>query len=311
MTHQPTSHRLHLPDADVYYEVRGSGPLLLVIGQPMTSGPFGPLADALADEHTVITYDPRGVGRSSVADRAEDVTPELEADDLAAIVEAVGGGPADVFGSSGGAVAALALAVRHPGSVGTVIAHEPPLPELLPDAAHVRAAIDDVVARYGAAGSGAAWGGFVSLVMHDGPVGPDGVPPVSWPGTPAATAEHDAGAPHDGGPDAGPDTGHDAGPETSGDGAAGDPAADDEVFFLRMLRPFTRWTAPVDALRARGGVVVAVGEASRQEVAARSAEALASELGVTPVRFPGDHGGFMADPAGFAAAIRGLRARTA
>ena len=97
MTAQPTTHRLDVPGGTVYYEVRGSGPLLLVIGQPMTSGPFGPLADLLAGDHTVVTYDPRGVGQSTVDDPSLAVTPEVEADDLALVVDAVGGGPADVF----------------------------------------------------------------------------------------------------------------------------------------------------------------------------------------------------------------------
>src|SRR5215210_8768179 len=107
MTAQPTTQHLAVPGAKVYYEVRGSGPLLLVIGQPMTSGPFAPLADLLATDHTVVTYDPRGVGESTVDDRSRAITAEIEADDLAAIIDAVGGGPADVFGSSGGAVAGL------------------------------------------------------------------------------------------------------------------------------------------------------------------------------------------------------------
>src|SRR3712207_5001269 len=107
----------------------------------MTSAPFAPLADLLAQHRTVVTYDPRGVGESTVTDRTAAVTPEVEADDLAAIIEAVGGGPADVFASSGGAVAALALVSRHRDLVGTVIAHEPPVTELLPDAAHIRGVI--------------------------------------------------------------------------------------------------------------------------------------------------------------------------
>jgi pimeloyl-ACP methyl ester carboxylesterase len=302
-THAPTAHRLTVPDAELYYEVRGAGPLLLVVGQPMTSGPFAPMADALADEYTVVTYDPRGVGRSTVADTTLDVTPEAEADDLAHLIDAVGGGPADVFGTSGGAVAGLALAVRHPGAVRTLIAHEPPVTELLPDAVHVRAVVDGVRQTYLDAGAGAAWGGFVSLVMHDGLVGEDGVPPAAWP-PPGAPAEDDgddvAGRPGDtAAPDGAP-----------GDSAPADGAPDDELFFLRMLKPFTGWVPPVDALRAHGGVVVAVGDASHEEVAPRSTEALAERLGVTPVRFPGDHGGFMGDPAGFAQALRAVLART-
>ena len=74
-TSAPTkTERLNVPGASIYYEVRGSGPLLLVVGQPMTSGPFGPVADLLADRHTVVTYDPHGVGESTVEDRSLPVT---------------------------------------------------------------------------------------------------------------------------------------------------------------------------------------------------------------------------------------------
>ena len=109
MSTQPSPHHLDVPGGRLYYEVRGSGPLLLVIGQPMTSAPFGPVADLLAEDHTVVTYDPHGLGASTIEDPSRDVTPEIEADDLAYLVDAVGGERADVFGSSGGGIAALAL----------------------------------------------------------------------------------------------------------------------------------------------------------------------------------------------------------
>ena len=297
-THRLETHRLQVPGAELHYEVRGAGPLLLVVGQPMTSGPFAPLADLLATDHTVVTYDPRGVGASTVTDPAQDVTPEAEADDLARIIDAVGGGPADVFGSSGGAVAGLALLARYPDAVRTLVAHEPPLAELLPDAPAIRAAVDDIQDAYRTEGPGAAWGRFISLVMHDGVVDEGGVPPVAWPpadGDPGTTSEDDAAA---GGGTSGP-------PEPSAK-----QQADDEMFFLRMLVPFTRWTPPVDMLRPHATrVVLGVGEASREEVAARGARALADRLGLTPSAFPGDHGGFMADPAAFADAIRSVLPR--
>ncbi|MFF1644665.1 alpha/beta fold hydrolase [Streptomyces sp. NPDC058240] len=53
---------------------------------------------------------------------------------MAAIVDALGADSADVFGSSGGAVTGLALVARHPARVRTLVAHEPPVMELLPDA---------------------------------------------------------------------------------------------------------------------------------------------------------------------------------
>ncbi|HZA73621.1 MAG TPA: alpha/beta hydrolase [Propionibacteriaceae bacterium] len=281
MSTQPSQDYLDVADGRVYYEVRGSGPLLLVIGQPMTSAPFGPLADLLAEDHTVVTYDPHALGESVTNDPTADVTPEVEASDLAQIIDALGGGPADVFGTSGGAVAGLALAANYPDKVRTLIAHEPPIGELLPDAAQARTAVDEIDEAYRAYGSGAAWGKFVSLVMHDGPIPDDGVPPAAWP-PPGAEQPEDA-----------------APPEPSAK-----QQADDETFFLRMLKPFTRYQPPIEALQSGPRVVVAVGAASRGELARRSADALAERLGQSATVFPGDHAGFMADPAGFARAIR-------
>ena len=286
MTTQPTLQRLDVPGAHLYWEVRGAGPLLLVIGQPMTSAPFGPLADLLAHHYTVVTYDPRGLGQSAVDDPSLDVTPEVQADDLAHLIDAVGGGPADVFASSGGAITGLALAARHPSKVRTLVAHEPPVTELLPDAPQVRAVVDDVVAAYQSHGSGAAWGKFVSLVMHNGPVTEAGVQPATWPpADSAAPAELEEGQ--------------------ASPAALEKQQADDELFFVHMLKPFTRFQPDVAALRCGDpGVVIAVGERSGEEVARRSAVALAERLGTPPAGFPGDHGGFMSDPSAFAGALR-------
>lgn len=290
MSTTPAPHFLDIPQGRLYYEVRGSGPLLLIIGQPMTSAPFAPLADLLATDHTVVTYDPHGLGQSTIEDPAAAVTPEIQADDLALLVDALGGGKADVFASSGGAVAGLAFVARHPDKVGTLIAHEPPVTELLPDAGQVRATTDGIEDAYRAYGSGPAWGTFVSLVMHQGEITEAGVTPASWP-----------------------PPGADAGPEAGTEDVQAPPSptpkqiADDELFFLRMLKPFTRYQPDVAALRTgTPRVLVAIGAASGPEVARRSAEALAVQLDQQPTVFPGDHGGFMADPGGFASTIRPL-----
>ncbi len=285
-----STHQIEVAGGTIYYEVRGSGPLLLLIGQPMTSGPFGPVADLLAADHTVVTYDPHGVGESTVEDPSLPVTPEIEADDLAAVIDAVGAGSADVVGSSGGAVAGLALAVRHPPKVRTVIAHEPPVADLLPDAEQIRAAVDDVESGYLAGGSGAGWFKFISLVMHDGPVTEAGIAPASWP-PPGAEA-----VPGDGGEEQGPP------PEPTAK-----QQADDELFFTRMLKPFTRYHPAIEVLRSgEPRIVVAIGAATGEEIAGRSTRALAEQLGTAVVEFPGDHGGFMADPAGWADAISAI-----
>lgn len=138
------THILRRPDARLRYEVRGSGPLLVVTGAPMAAADFAPLAEALAAEFTVVTHDPRGISGSVLDDPEQDSTPELRADDLAAILDDLGAESADVFGSSGGAVTGLALVARHPARVRTLVAHEPPCVELLPDAAEQRAAVDDM-----------------------------------------------------------------------------------------------------------------------------------------------------------------------
>lgn len=280
----PTSHQIEVPGGRIYYEVRGSGPLLLVVGQPMTSGPFGPLADLLARDHTVVTYDPHGVGQSTVDDPSLPVTPEVEADDLAAVIDDLEADSSVVFGTSGGAVAGLALAVRHPGKVRTLIAHEPPVAELLPDAPQIRAAVDDVEEAYRAGGSGAGWFKFVSLVMHSGPVTEAGVPPAAWPPAGAEPPAQEQGPP----------------PEPSAK-----QQADDELFFLQMLKPFTRYRPEIDQLRSgTSRVVLAVGAATGEEITGRATRTLAEQLGNPAVVVPGDHAGFMADPAGFADAIR-------
>lgn len=280
-----TSHHLDVTGGTLYYEVRGSGPLMLIIGQPMTAAPFAPLADLMAEDHTVVTYDPHGLGQSTVEDPSLAVTPKVHADDLARLVEAVGSGPADVFASSGGAIAGLAFAAIRPDLVGTLVAHEPPVTDLLPDAEYVRVATDDAEDAFRAYGSGAAWGKFVSLVMHQGLVTEAGITPATW--TPPPGAEVQA-------PPAEP---------------SAKQLADDELFFLRMLKPFTRYQPDIEQLRTGSSrIVIGVGGASGPEVARRSAEALAERLELTPTDFPGDHGGFMSDPPAFAATLRSVLA---
>src|ERR687888_607077 len=92
-----TTHMLDVPGARLYYERRGSGPLLLMIGSPMDSTGFTGLAAALAGDYTVVTYDPRGIGDSSREDTSSDVTPEQQADDVHRLLLALGDEPASIF----------------------------------------------------------------------------------------------------------------------------------------------------------------------------------------------------------------------
>ncbi|MBD0746780.1 alpha/beta fold hydrolase [Streptomyces sp. CBMA152] len=266
-----TIQSIDVPGARLRYEVRGAGPLLLVMGAPMDAAAFAPLAEALADDHTVVTHDPRGISGSTLTDPEQDSTPELRADDVAALLDALGAENADVFGSSGGAVTGLALVARHPGRVRTLVAHEPPLLELLPDAAVRRAETDDIVATFHREGQGAAWIKFM------------------------------AGA----GFDTGGDTGDDGAPAAAPFEPTPQDIANGARFFEHELRGTTRHLPDFAALTAGPArVVVGIGADSRKLITYRTSMALAERIGTTPVEFPGDHGGFVGRPKEFAEVLR-------
>src|SRR6187397_3305157 len=99
--------------AELYYEVRGSGPpVVLIMGGTGDGGHFDTLADLLADEFTIVTYDRRGNGRSPVPAGWQTTSAGEQADDAAALLDALGVGPAAVFGTSSGGSFALWLLVR-------------------------------------------------------------------------------------------------------------------------------------------------------------------------------------------------------
>ena len=259
----PVTHTLDVPGARLYYERRGTGPLLLLIGSPMDSTGFAGLASALAGDYTVVTYDPRGIGNSSRQDLGRDVTPEQQADDVHRLLAALGREPAYVFGSSGGAVVGLALVTAHLGQVRTLVAHEPPVVELLPDSAQVRAQIQDIYDTYRADGADKAMQKFMAHAGLGAAPGQKAEAPL-WEPSPEQMARM---------------------------------RATTEVFLAHLIRPTTRYRPDIEALRtAPTRIVVAVGATSKGQLANRSARALAAELGTPAVEFPGDHGGFVALP---------------
>jgi len=256
---------LDVPGASLYYEVRGTGPLVVLAGAPMDADPFAALADLLATDHTVLTTDPRGVNRSTLADPDQDSSPRDRADDVARLITHLDAGPAIVLGSSGGAVTALALAEARPELVHTVVAHEPPLCELLDDRAQLAAATDDMIATYLAGDVLGAWAKFFATANI---TVPDGMLEMAFGGDRAAQA-----------------------------------VADERFWFAHELRLSTSWQPDLAALRATR-VVVGVGEDSGGELCERTSLALAEALGVEPTMFPGGHTGFTEEPAPFAARLR-------
>lgn len=262
-----TTATLDVPGAQLHYEVRGAGPTLLLVGAPMDATAFAPLADLLANGHTVVTTDPRGINRSTVADPDADSTPELRADDLSRLLAATHAGPAYVFGSSGGAVTALALAQARPDQVHTVVAHEPPLEELLADRDELRSRTDEMISMHGAGDVVGAWRLFMAVAGID---------------LPATAVEEMFGGPRQ--------------PQAE---------ADDRFQFAHMLRPTTRWQPDLALLRSvTTRVVVGIGEQSAGQLCERTSTRLAAALGTRPITFPGGHIGFTEDVQAFADRLR-------
>jgi pimeloyl-ACP methyl ester carboxylesterase len=282
-TAKMTTHTLDVPGATLTYDVRpndaSTEPTLLLIGSPMGAAGFGTLSRHFSDR-TVVTYDPRGVERSAKTDPASLVTPDVHADDLHRIIQTVGG-PVDLFATSGGAVNALALVAKYPEDVRTLVAHEPPLAPVLPDAEHAMAAVQAIHEIYQRSGFGAGMAKFISIVSHRGPF----------------TAEI-AGQPA-------PDPAM-FGLPTTDDGSRTDPLLGQNIVTGTLYEP------DFDALRsASTRIVLAAGEGSEGEMANRGAFGVAERLGDKPVTFPGDHGGFLGgeygqtgDPDAFAAKLR-------
>src|ERR1700730_10983485 len=170
---EPKTYTLDAPGAVLHYDVRSPSrastePVLLIIGSPMGADGFTTLAGHFADR-TVVTYDPRSAGRSKRTDGASETTPDEHADDLHRLISALDAGPVDIFASSGGAVNALAMVARHPEQVRTLVAHEPPASQEVPDHEAVLAACAGIRETYYRSGFGPAMAKFIVLVSYQGP----------------------------------------------------------------------------------------------------------------------------------------------
>src|SRR5918996_3673198 len=281
---EPTTHTLRVPGATLAYNVRPNdtttAPVLLLIGSPMGAAGFGTLAGHFTDR-TVVTYDPRGVERSERTDGATESTPEEHADDLRRLISKLDVGPVDIFASSGGAVNALALVARHPEQVRTLVAHEPPTVQVLPDREAALAASRDVAETYQRSGVGPAMAKFLVLVSLKGPI-------------PADFADQPAPNPAD------------FGLPTEDDGSRDDPMVGKSIDSGNDYEP------DFDALsEASARIVVAAGAESEGQMTYRAAVAVAEGLGTEPVIFPSHHAGFLGgefgrqgEPEAFAARLR-------
>lgn len=264
-----TTHVLETDKAAITYDVHGEGGRpLMMIGQPMDASGFAALKEQFRDR-TVITYDPRGIGRSTRTDGSTENRPEIQAADVHAVIAAVGG-PVDLFASSGGAVTALELVASYPDDVVTLVAHEPPLIDVLPDADAARRARDGFIDAYFAGGEGAGMAQFIVM--------------SSWQGE--YTDEYFAIPPAD--------------PAQFGMPAEDDGSRDNPLLSRNSLA-ITDYQVKVDALAAAPTrVVIAVGEETGNAFTARTAVHTAKLLGQEAVVFPSHHGGFMGGEFGYA-----------
>jgi pimeloyl-ACP methyl ester carboxylesterase len=281
---QPATHTLEVPGAIITYDVRepaekSSETPLMLIGSPMDASGFVTLAGHFTDR-LVITYDPRGTGRSKRTDLAPESTPEQHADDVRRVIEAVGG-PVDLFASSGGAVNSLALVAAHPDLVRLLVAHEPPTVSLIPDSEDAVAAVRGIRALYERSGLGPAMVKFIQIVSLKGPVPP--------------------GFADEPGPD----------PASFGLPSEDDGSRDD-VLLGQNLVTCCLYQPDFAALRAASTrIVMAVGAESADEMAHRGGLAVAERLGLEATVFPSNHAGFLGgeygqhgDPGPFAETLR-------
>ncbi len=262
---------LQLRGASLYYETRGSGPVVLLIaGGREDAGALEGIATLLARDYRVVTYDPRGHSRSPLDGPPKDQRIEVHSDDAHRLLETVAYAPVGVFGSSSGAMVGLDLIARHPGQVARLVAHEPLLFEVLPDAATWRAFADDVYKTYQREGARPALRKFAAGAGLD-PArrrrGAERLPEVS------ARRKWLAG--------------------------------NLDFFFAHEVVPFTRYVPALPALDAnKNRIVLAGGQDSRERLSYRPAAWLAERFGTRVVDFPGGHSGYVGQPAAFAAKLR-------
>jgi pimeloyl-ACP methyl ester carboxylesterase len=284
MTVTPQTFTVGEGDDLITYDVRGdlaAGTPLFMFASPMDASGFGSLASHFEDR-PVVTYDPRGTGRNPTG--TAEVTPEQHGADLHRVIEALGVGPVDAFGSSGGAVNLLALCAAHPSDVRTAVAHEPPIFNGLRDGDVLLAAIRDLKATYASSGNGPAMAKFIQLVMAQSEI------PADYLDQPA------------------PD------PAMFGQSAEDDGSRDNPL--MRNMPSCNVYEPDAEALSGLGDrLVIAVGVESGDGPAARGGRAVAARLGRPVADLPGDHGSFFdssyGQPTGVAevaARLRGLLA---
>lgn len=259
---------LETPEVTLAYDVRGplppvgGRPALFLAGAPMDASGFNTLASHSSDR-TVVTYDPRGLGRSVRHDGRAEHTPEQNAEDVHRVIEALGAGPVEIFASSGGAVTALALVAAHPGDVTALVAHEPPMLATLPDADRAFAAERGVQAAYQDMGWGHGMAAFIAMTSWQGEFTDDfAAQPAPDPASFGLPADDDR--------------------------SRADPLLSGASNAITAYRPDFEALASTPTR-----LVIALGTESQVLLTGRTSKATARALGQEATVFPGGHGGFL------------------
>jgi pimeloyl-ACP methyl ester carboxylesterase len=255
---------LRVPGASLYYKVRGSGPVLLMIaGGAGDAESFNLVADHLIDHYTVVTYDRRGLSRSPPDDPDQRIEIETHSDDVHRLLAALGTAPACVLGNSIGALIGLDLALHHPEQVRILVAHEPPVGQLLSEAERPHEDSQEIYRREGGA---AAMRKFAASIGVNFDAREPGVELPQENTRSAKNREfffrHDRGA----------------------------------------VGRYRLDIAALRAAPTR--IVLAGGEAGRDYFPYLCAARLAERLGTTVVEFPGHHAGYVSHPRAFAERLR-------
>jgi pimeloyl-ACP methyl ester carboxylesterase len=260
---------------ELVFDVRGRGaPLLLIPGGASDATAYALVAPLLAGDYTVITYDPRGYGRSTRRD-PQNYEVGQQGRDAVAVIAAAGFDAALVFGSSGGAIIGLEMARSQPRAVAELVAHEPPAIRVLPDAAEIQRGMAGVYLRAWTEGPESAFLHFLKLAE---------LPVIE--GRPITDAEI---------------------AQILQDVGAQEWLRSAESFVKYEMLPVSNYKPDVAMIKEHGvKVVLGVGERSLDKIYGRAAPLLAEQLGGPLVTFPGDHVSYL-DPAQVDAWVAALR----
>jgi pimeloyl-ACP methyl ester carboxylesterase len=254
------SDTLHVPGASLYYEMRGSGPILLLIhGGGGDARGFNGIANYLVNQYTVVTYDRRGLSRSKLDDPEEEQRVETHSDDAHLLLKELSTEPAYVFGSSGGAIIGLDLASRYNEQVNTLVAHEPPS-HLLPEAEGRHDNIREVYRHEGMASAMQKFMAQVGANYSDLEPGVQLPDPRDRPAQNTVfLLEHE----------------------------------------LAMYDRYQLDFAALSKASSQTRIVIAAGQSGREYLGYRNAAAVAERLGTTVVEFPSHHAGYITHPGAF------------